>query len=61
MESPIGEKFQYRDITLEVVEAKEERYCVGCYFLNEKTSMLLPKRYYRWFFVVVVIEVISSQ
>ena len=36
MERKIGEKFQYNDIILEVKEAKEERYCIGCYFLKEE-------------------------
>ena len=35
MKRPIGEKFKYKNIILEVKEAKEERYCVGCYFLSE--------------------------
>ena len=31
MERPIGEKFKYKDITLEVIE-NNSMYCPGCYF-----------------------------
>ena len=34
MERPVGEKFEYRDITLEVEEIPGN-YCFGCYFHNE--------------------------
>ena len=35
MERKIGEVFNFKNIKLKVKEAEEERYCVGCYFLNE--------------------------
>ena len=34
MEREINEKFQYKDITLQVVEAKDE-VCLGCYFYEK--------------------------
>ena len=42
MERPIGEKFKYKDITLEVIE-NNSMYCPGCYFHNN----LIPCYFHR--------------
>lgn len=42
MERSIGEKFEYNDITLEVIENRS-MYCPGCYFHNN----LIPCYFYK--------------
>ena len=42
MERSIEEKFQYKDIILEVVEAKDE-VCLGCYFYEKNIECNILK------------------